>query len=159
MAESSADPFEDRPQNGTGDVRYLCARCLEWKAASEFHNSRTGQFSYCRDCRNTYDREYYAERGKAARLSRRRAAIDAAREWMNSLKAGVPCADCGEIFPAFVMHWDHLPEFEKVSEISSMIGYRKRDAIVEEMKKCELVCANCHVMRTVRRATDRSNQS
>jgi hypothetical protein len=120
-----------------------------WKPTSEFHNSLTGQFSYCRDCRNAYDREYYRERGSAARIARRRAAIDAARAWMVGLKTGVPCADCGALFPVFVMHWDHLPGFQKSGDISSMVGSRTRAAVLEELKKCELVCANCHVMRTV----------
>src|SRR6266850_6050098 len=64
-----------------GDLK-LCARCLEWKDLSEFHNSRTGQFSYCRDCRNAYDRRYYVERGRPARLGRQRVAMDRARAWM-----------------------------------------------------------------------------
>jgi len=68
---------------------------------------------------------------------------------MASLKDGVPCADCGETFPVYVMHWDHLPGFEKVDEVSSMVGHRTRAAILEELKKCELVCANCHVLRTI----------
>ena len=58
-----------------------------------------------------------------------------------------------QTFPVFVMHWDHLPGMDKVSEISSMLGHFSREAILAELKKCELVCANCHVMRTVNRAT------
>lgn len=130
----------------------FCARCAEWKMGSEFHNSRTGQFSYCRDCRRAYDRQYYRERGRAARLARQRARVNGARAWMASLKAGVPCRDCQETFPVWVMHWDHLPGFEKVGEISVMVTSRGREAVLEELKKCELVCANCHVMRTVARA-------
>jgi hypothetical protein len=33
-----------------------------------------------------------------------------------------------------------------------MVGSRRREVILSEIKKCELVCANCHVMRTVVRA-------
>lgn len=126
--------------------------CGQSKCGSEFHRSRTGQFSYCGDCRRAYDRNYYAERGRAARLARGRVRRDAARVWMDSLKRGISCADCSGIFPPYVMHWDHLPGYPKVSEISSMVGSRGRDAIRDELKKCELVCANCHVMRTVVRA-------
>ena len=71
---------------------------------------------------------------------------------MAEIKSGVPCADCGETFPIYVMHWDHLPEFEKVNQVSVMVASRTREAVLEELKKCELVCANCHVMRTVNRA-------
>lgn len=71
---------------------------------------------------------------------------------MASVKDGTPCHDCGEVFPVFVMHWDHLPEFEKEDEISVMVTNRTQAAVIDELKKCELVCANCHVIRTVRRA-------
>ena len=129
-----------------------CTMCGLWKAPSEFPNSRTRQFSYCRECRRAYDRRYYHERGKAARQARRRARLTKARAWMAALKKGVPCADCGEVFPAWVMHWDHLPGYEKVGNISEMVGNNSRTITIAELEKCELVCANCHVMRTIRRS-------
>lgn len=129
-----------------------CAICGLWKPQSEFHNSRTSQFSYCRGCRRAYDRRYYRERGRAARLARGRAHVKAARSWMTSLKEGVACADCGQVFPAWVMHWDHLPGYEKVACISDLVGSRRRTIALTELKKCELVCANCHVLRTIGRA-------
>lgn len=147
-----AEPAPDGQQLTWLDMR-RCARCLQWKTLDEFHRSRTEQFSYCRDCRNAYDRAYYADRGRSVRLARRRSAIDLARGWMASLKDGVPCTDCGGVFPVYVMHWDHLPEFEKVGDISVLVASRKRAVVLEELKKCELVCANCHVMRTVARMT------
>src|SRR5437763_5392690 len=103
-----------------------CITCGRWKTSSEFHHSRTGQFSYCRDCRNAYDRRYYAAGAKVVRLARRRAAIDEARKWMASIKEGMPCVDCGLVLPVYVMHWDHLPGYEKIDEISSMVASRKR---------------------------------
>ena len=124
--------------------------CGLWKQQTEFHNSRTGQFSYCRECRRAYDRRYYEERGKAARTERQRARRDAERAWMQSLKS-VPCADCGGIFPPWVMHWDHLPGYEKRAAVGKMVGSHSRTLILEEVKKCELVCANCHVIRTISR--------
>jgi hypothetical protein len=71
---------------------------------------------------------------------------------MDSLKRGIPCKDCGATFPPYVMHWDHLPGHMKLDEVGSMVGSRRRDVILAELEKCELVCANCHVMRTVMRA-------
>ena len=129
-----------------------CSTCGRSKPESEFHRSLTRQFSYCRDCRRAYDRRYYAERGKAARLARTHVWRVGRRAWMDSLKEGRPCADCGESFPPCVMHWDHLPGYQKADEISVMVTQRRREAILDELAKCELVCANCHVMRTVRRA-------
>ena len=76
----------------------------------------------------------------------------AARAWMATLKEGVPCTDCRALFAVYVMHWDHLPGFEKVGCISELVGSRGRELILAELKKCELVCANCHVLRTIGRA-------
>lgn len=77
---------------------------------------------------------------------------EAARAWMDSLKQGHPCADCGGMFPPYVMHWDHLPGHDKTAAVSVMVGNRSRELVLDELAKCELVCANCHVMRTVVRA-------
>ena len=129
----------------------LCARCREWKSGSEFHSSRTGQFSYCKECRRAYDRSYYRQRGGAARRQRQKRRNEEARAWMADLKRGVPCADCGGIFPTAIMHWDHLPGHEKIGELSTLVTARRRTLVLEELKKCELVCANCHAIRTSRR--------
>ena len=139
-------------QVGADGLFRRCAMCGLWKPESEFHKSRTGQFSYCAECRRGYDRRYYHERGKPSRLARRRARAKVARAWMASVKEGVPCMDCGEVFPVWVMHWDHLPGYEKLASISSLVGSRRRTLILAELKKCELVCANCHVLRTISRA-------
>jgi len=72
---------------------------------------------------------------------------------MDSLKEGRPCADCGYTFPTCVMHWDHLPGHPKIGDVSAMVTRFSRAIIVDELQKCELVCANCHVLRTVMRAT------
>jgi hypothetical protein len=31
------------------------------------------------------------------------------------------------------------------------VARRRREIVIDELAKCELVCANCHVMRTVAR--------
>lgn len=136
-----------------------CFRCGEGKSESDFHDSRTGQFSYCAECRRAYDRRYYDERGREARLMRSRARRAGAREWLDSLRRGVPCADCGETFPEPVMHWDHLPGEPKVDTVSSLARERSRDVALAEMQKCELVCANCHAIRTSRRRREPHGQS
>ncbi len=125
------------------------------KPLAAFPRSRTGQLSYCTNCRRDYDRRYYAERGGPPRRERQRTRKAREREWIESLKAGVPCADCKGIFPCYVMQWDHLPGRKKIADISRMAG-RARELVVAEIAKCELVCANCHAIRTAQRATKRA---
>ncbi len=59
-----------------------------------------------------------------------------------------PCADCGESDPV-VLEFDHLRD--KSFEIATALVDRSWDRILEEIAKCEVVCANCHRRRTVRR--------
>lgn len=53
------------------------------------------------------------------------------------------------------MQWDHLPGQAKIEAISSMVGSRRRALILEELTKCELVCSNCHAVRTRNRVVTR----
>jgi hypothetical protein len=65
----------------------------------------------------------------------------------------VPCADCEQTFDPVCMDFDHLPEFPKTMEISYMMRHRMSwDKIAAEITKCEVVCANCHRLRTKNRA-------
>jgi hypothetical protein len=72
-------------------------------------------------------------------------------EQLNELK-NKPCVDCGGIFPSVAMDFDHI-KGEKYKTISSMINSSDSvwSEIIEEIKKCELVCANCHRVRTYNR--------
>ncbi len=66
----------------------------------------------------------------------------------DSVKLARGCADCGWSKWARGLDWDHV-RGPKVSTIAIMIGRRDSwQAIEEEMAKCEVVCANCHRIRT-----------
>lgn len=59
-----------------------------------------------------------------------------------------PCADCGREYPHYVMDLDHV-RGEKLFNLSAAIkGNRSRAAILAEIAKCDVVCANCHRERT-----------
>jgi len=50
------------------------------------------------------------------------------------------------------MDFDHLPGEDKVKYISKMVARSWSLAKIDaEIAKCELVCANCHRIRTARR--------
>jgi hypothetical protein len=51
-----------------------------------------------------------------------------------------------------VMQWDHLPGHLKLGNISTDLRGRSRQEVLDEIAKCELVCANCHAVRTFKRA-------
>jgi hypothetical protein len=65
------------------------------------------------------------------------------KEWLDSLKANKSCK-CGESNP-FCLDWHHRNPDEKSFCISRARNCRKsRATILEEIAKCDLVCANCH---------------
>ena len=70
------------------------------------------------------------------------------QKWLNELK-DKPCVDCGGVFPPEAMDFDHV-RGEKVSGIGFMWSW-KREKVLAEMGKCDLVCANCHRERTISR--------
>ena len=68
------------------------------------------------------------------------------RERLDKLK-DAPCMDCGHKFPPECMDFDHV-RGEKLFEINtSGIGHTQA-TVLKEIAKCDLVCANCHRIRT-----------
>lgn len=73
------------------------------------------------------------------------------RDFVNQAKSR-PCTDCGNEYPPYVMQFDHVgtgKEFN-ISQAAGR-GYG-RQKIQAEIDKCEVVCANCHAVRTWIRA-------
>jgi hypothetical protein len=63
----------------------------------------------------------------------------------NALK-NKPCADCQGWFEPCQMDFDHRPGTIKYKNVGNLVHCRK--LLMEEIKKCDLVCANCHRLRT-----------
>lgn len=77
------------------------------------------------------------------------------RQAFRALKSG-PCTDCGVSYPYYVMQFDHVHGKKKynLSHRSASFGSKE---FMEELAKCELVCANCHAERTHQRITRYAN--
>ena len=63
----------------------------------------------------------------------------------------MPCVDCGRTFPYFVMQFDHRDPREKKYLVSQMVGRTGTETILAEVRKCDIVCTNCHRERTYQR--------
>ena len=57
-------------------------------------------------------------------------------------KLGGKCEMCNGIYPSSVFDFHHIDN--KLEDISSMFTNKSENAILEEVKKCMLLCANCH---------------
>ena len=70
---------------------------------------------------------------------------------IREIKESKPCIDCKTFYPYYVMHFDHMKSSEKIDKVSAIIHTSSLDTILKEIEKCELVCANCHSVRTWKR--------
>ena len=75
---------------------------------------------------------------------RRRAEI---RALIDGIK-NVPCLDCGGKFDPCVMDFDHVDPSEKEMNIGVLARRCDTKRLMQEISKCEIVCANCHRLRT-----------
>lgn len=128
----------------------LCGRCGHVKALDEFYRRGRGHQAWCKVCSHDYTTEHY-QVNKAHRMRQARRWMNDFERWYASLKDGKPCADCGQSFHRAAMQWDHLPGTSKHRPLAELCRTGNAKKVMEEIAKCELVCANCHAVRTFRR--------
>lgn len=102
----------------------------------------------CRVCHRRYTRQHYQDNkqyyiDKAAKRTNEQR--DKIREHLIACFA-VGCSDCGTT-DVRVLEFDHLGD--KEYNISTMLGGGMNlDKVKAETAKCDVVCANCHKIRT-----------
>lgn len=105
----------------------------------------------CKPCHNAYTRAHYQANKKyyVDKAARRNSEVRAAnRVWMIEYLRNHPCVDCGST-DIEVLQFDHKDATMKDGEVSRFMTY-PLDKIKNEIKKCDVRCANCHVKRTRR---------
>jgi hypothetical protein len=131
-----------------------CGRCHRKKPFKDFawRRKARGQLdNYCRSCRAEYKREHYLanRRRYIDQAQRRKKVVSAERvEYLVAFLRENPGVDCGEADPV-VLEFDPLRD--KKFGIAQGIRNRDWQSVLDEMAKCEVVCANCHRRRTARR--------
>jgi hypothetical protein len=112
---------------------YYLANKAKWKTPEQKEKNRLYRLSH---------RQERLEQGRKRRFN--------ARELVSLIKS-VPCADCNIQYPVCVMDLDHVRgvKFKNVSTmIDNTAGLK---SIMAEVDKCEVVCSNCHRIRTAAR--------
>ncbi len=85
------------------------------------------------------NKQIYKDKSSVWRNSER----DKFNDYLNTLS----CIDCGESDP-IVLEFDH--QVDKKFNISRGAGTMSFDKLMNEISKCEVVCANCHRKRTAK---------
>ena len=68
-------------------------------------------------------------------------------QYLRDLKTKTPCVDCGINYPYYVMDFDHV-RGQKHANVMELVSTLSKKKIDEEIAKCEIVCSNCHRIRT-----------
>ena len=95
-------------------------------------------------------RRWY-ENNKHVYLNRNRLRFEEKSRRLREVKDR-PCMDCGGKFPPCVMDFDHRDGVTKIGNIAVLLKAWSWARLQTEIDKCDLICANCHRIRTARRA-------
>ena len=100
--------------------------------------------------RGEYLKAWYVK-NREKELARSRANRAARRAQVDAIKIERGCADCGYNEHAVALDFDHV-RGDKVAHVGTLVtrGHTMQ-TILAEIEKCDVVCANCHRVRTERR--------
>ena len=123
-----------------------CKKCVERKPLTSYHpnkNCSLGVVATCRDCTGNRIKRWY----KDNRNKRQEAANKRNQDRRDDCVAqlGGKCLDCSGEFHRSVYDFHHRDPAGKVDAISNLLS--APDKLKEELKKCDLLCANCHRIR------------
>lgn len=91
------------------------------------------------------------QNNKAYYIEKARLSAERNYRYIEEVKKKSKCKDCGNS-DYRVLDFDHLPEFKKVNDISTLAHHGcSISKIEEEIKKCDVICSNCHRIRTWKR--------
>lgn len=131
-----------------------CGRCEREKPLEDFawrRKERGQRDNYCRPCRAAYKQKHYSanrQRYIDQAMARKRVMVAERIEFLVAFLREHPCVDCGETDP-IVLEFDHLRD--KKFNVAAGLRDREWQSVLDEMAKCDVVCANCHRRRTARR--------
>lgn len=123
-----------------------CTKCGQSKSVLNYpwkSQAKSRRHEHCRACRKAYFAQRYRDNPqffKERDLKRKQIYKD--------LKTG-PCTDCGQIYPPYVMDFDHRDPETKVFNVATWTATRwSLVRLAREIAKCDLVCSNCHRERS-----------
>lgn len=122
-----------------------CKQSLEEEGFNFKNKSQNKRSTICRECQKVQNRDSYhkhKEETRDAFQRRRKLHRKNVREYAASLKDG-GCIICGEK-EISCLDFHHKDPTQKEQCIADMFHTGNRKNIEEEIKKCVILCANCH---------------
>ena len=121
----------------------ICKKCKIDKEESEFvfKNKKLNiRHCVCKECQKVYKKTYYHE-NKESHIKRNEKTLKKIDSYILDYKLQHPCILCGENAPE-CLDFHHIKN--KVAEVGKLRKKGSFSKVVEEIKKCVVLCANCH---------------
>ena len=110
----------------------ICTKCGKELPLDQFNwrdKTKGTRRADCKQCHSGYMKAKYQEK----------------KETIQDIKAELKCQKCGYDKCAEALDFHHINPEEKEDRIARMISNNySLDKIKEEMKKCIVLCSNCH---------------
>jgi protein-arginine kinase activator protein McsA len=127
-------------------VSKVCTRCEVRKDLTSFHKDKStpdGLTHVCKECQSEYAKSYRKRNRQKIKEKRRKFLIE---QRTKAIKyKGGKCARCGynDLTYLRVFQFHHLDPNEK--EVVFSFASNTFETYKEELDKCILLCANCHM--------------
>ncbi len=131
----------------------LCTKCNTVKDCTEFRfrNKAKNTFSpWCKKCFSEYERNQWRSSKERRDSNKSHNKIRKIRnhQYVWDYLLSHPCEKCGETNP-IVLQFHHSDRDDKTIEVSVLSRGSGSIAVIDaEVKKCEVLCANCHLIVT-----------
>lgn len=133
-----------------------CSKCKLEKTAIEFSKNKTradGLNSWCKLCNKQFNKTWYKDNNPEHRRTireRKNSYKNSAQRYVIEYLLEHPCECCGETNPV-VLEFDHIDSNTKsfnIGELTSRVVAKDLGKLKAEMEKCNVLCANCHRLKT-----------
>lgn len=123
----------------------VCSKCKVEKSELEFNKrkrSKDGLNSYCKVCNKEKLKIHYQE-NKDLYYEKSKNYFKKLQEWFTEFKSTLKCSICGES-RHWVLDFHHTDPSIKDGNIANMLNTSSKEKILDEVKKCIVLCSNCH---------------
>jgi hypothetical protein len=122
-----------------------CTKCKIEKGLQEFNKKSSTKDKLSNQCKlcnkenllahYKCNPQYYKQKAEIKRIED--------RKWFTTIKEQLSCSTCGES-RWWTLDFHHRDPLEKENNIGDILVRNGRNKVLEEIKKCIVLCANCH---------------
>lgn len=119
-----------------------------WRGAGSITGCPYGTPEYSRAWREIHKERLSIDRKK--KYKEREGRRKRRSELINTYKVGKGCSECGYNKHPSALDFDHLDPADKKFTISHRLDLSTVKTLFKEIRKCRILCANCHRIHTTK---------